>query len=116
MAITKILHINEAKTGNPATHLQNSLAYIQNPDKTEQCVLVGSINCLPENAFEQMLDTKVTFEKTNKRQGYHIVISFVPGEATEEQAFDIAERFAKGNGSAGCSPLPTSCARSMVWK
>lgn len=95
MAITKILHINEAKTGNPATHLQNSLAYIQNPDKTEQCVLVGSINCLPETAFEQMMDTKVTFEKTNKRQGYHIVISFVPGEATEEQAFDIVERFAK---------------------
>lgn len=56
---------------------------------------MGSINCLPETAFEQMMDTKVTYEKTDKRQGYHIVISFVPGEAKEEQALDIMERFAR---------------------
>lgn len=31
----------------------NALRYIQNPDKTEECVLVGSINCLPDTAFEQ---------------------------------------------------------------
>lgn len=42
-----------------------------------------------------MMDTKVTFGKTDKRQGYHIIISFVPGETTEEIAFDIVERFAK---------------------
>lgn len=95
MAITKILYLNEAQTGNPAGHLKNALEYIQNPEKTEECVLVGSINCLPETAFEQMMDTKVTYGKTDKRQGFHIMISFVPGEATEEQAFDIVGRFAK---------------------
>lgn len=42
-----------------------------------------------------MMDTKVTFGKTNKRQGYHIIISFAPGEATEEQALDIVARFAQ---------------------
>ena len=31
----------------------------------------------------------------DKRQGYHIIISFVPRETTEEIAFDIVERFAK---------------------
>ncbi len=93
MAITKILYLNEAQTGNPAGHLKNALEYIQNPEKTEERVLVGSINCLPETAFEQMMDTKVTYGKTDKRQGFHIMISFVPGEATEEQAFDIVGRF-----------------------
>lgn len=68
---------------------------IQNPEKTEERVLVGSINCLPETAFEQMMDTKVTYGKTDKRQGFHIMISFVPGEVTEEQAFDIVGRFAQ---------------------
>lgn len=95
MAITKILHINEVDTGNPARHLEQALDYIQNPEKTNENVLVGSINCLPETAFEQMMDTKMTFGKTDKRQGYHIIISFVPGETTEEIAFDIVERFAK---------------------
>lgn len=95
MAITKILYLNEAQTGNPAGHLKNALEYIQNPEKSEERVLVGSINCLPETAFEQMMDTKVTYGKTDKRQGFHIMISFVPGEATEEQAFDIVGRFAK---------------------
>lgn len=95
MAITKIQCLNEAHTGNPAAHLKNALLYIQNPEKTEENVLVGSINCLPDTAFEQMMDTKVTFGKTDKRQGYHIIISFAPGEATEEQALDIVARFAQ---------------------
>ena len=95
MAITKIQCLNEAHTGNPAAHLKNALSYIQNPEKIEENVMVGSINCLPDTAFEQMMDTKVTFGKTNKRQGYHIIISFAPGEATEEQALDIVARFAQ---------------------
>ena len=95
MAITKIQCLNEAHTGNPAAHLKNALSYIQNPEKTEENVMVGSINCLPDTAFEQIMDTKVTFGKTNTRQGYHIIISFAPGEATEEQALDIVARFAQ---------------------
>ena len=55
MAITKIQCLNEAHTGNPAAHLKNALSYIQNPEKTEENVLVGSINCLPDTAFEQMI-------------------------------------------------------------
>lgn len=93
MAITKIMHMNSEKNRNPAQHLQNALEYIQNPDKTEKLFLVGSVNCLPETAFEQMLDTKKLFQKTNKRQGYHIVLSLKPGEGTPEIAFDMARRF-----------------------
>lgn len=95
MAITKILYIDGVDQGNPAKHLKQALNYIQNPDKTEERVLVGSINCLPETAFEQMMETKQIFGKTDKRQGYHIIISFPPGESTEEQAFEITRRFAE---------------------
>ena len=96
MAITKILNIMESEGRNPATHLKNALEYIQNPDKTEECVLVGSINCLPDTAFEQMEETKNIFHKTGKRQGYHVIISFSPEEkVTAEQAMYVLEHFAK---------------------
>ena len=94
MAITKILNIHCATGGNPAAHLKNALEYIRNPDKTEQCHLVGSVNCLPDSAFEQMLDTKCVYGKSGKRQGYHVIISFLPDEAvTPEQARFVAEGF-----------------------
>ena len=96
MAITKILNIMESEGRNPASHLKNALEYIQNPDKTEECVLVGGINCLPDTAFEQMEETKNIFHKTGKRQGYHVIISFSPEEkVTAEQAMYVVEHFAK---------------------
>ena len=96
MAITKILNIMESEGRNPASHLKNALEYIQNPDKTEECVLVGGINCLPDTAFEHMEETKNIFHKTGKRQGYHVIISFSPEEkVTAEQAMYVLEHFAK---------------------
>ena len=94
MAITKILNINAEDGRNPATHLKAAIDYIQNPDKTECCNLEGSINCSPDTAFEQMMETKQTFGKTDKRQGYHTIISFDPEEpVTTEQARYVAENF-----------------------
>ena len=96
MAITKILNIMESEGRNPASHLKNALEYIQNPDKTEECVLVGGINCLPDTAFEQKEETKNIFHKTGKRQGYHVIISFSPEEkVTAEHAMYVLEHFAK---------------------
>ena len=96
MAITKILNIKESKGRNPASHLENALQYIQNLDKTEKCVLVGSINCLPDTAFEQMVETKNIFHKTGNRQGYHVIISFSPEEkVSAEQAMYVLEHFAR---------------------
>lgn len=96
MAITKILNIMESEGRNPASHLKNALEYIQNPNKTEECVLVGGINCLPDTAFEQMEETKNIFHKTGKRHGYHVIISFSPEEkVTAGQAMYVLEHFAK---------------------
>lgn len=97
MAITKILNIQAGDERNPATHLKNAIEYIQNPDKTEECVLVGSINCLPDTAFEQMLETKKLYHKTGKRQGYHIILSFSPEEVvTPETGTLCGGAFCKG--------------------
>ncbi|OYO67880.1 hypothetical protein CG709_16630, partial [Lachnotalea glycerini] len=93
MAISKIMRMNSEKNRNPAQHLQNALEYIQNPDKTEKLLFVGSVNCPPKTAFEQMMNTKKMFQKTDKRQGYHIVLALKPGEGTPEIAYDMAKRF-----------------------
>lgn len=95
MAITKILHINPPDKGKASAHLANAIDYILNPKKTENGLWTGSLNCDKDHALAAMLGTKDFFRKTDLRQGYHIVISFSPGEADEETAFDIVERFAK---------------------
>ena len=61
MAITKILNIQESEGRNPASHLKNALEYIQNPDKTEECILVGGINCLPDTAFSRWKRQRIYF-------------------------------------------------------
>ncbi len=95
MAITKIMCMKSAEHGNASTHLKHSIEYICNEAKTENGSLVGSINCLPDFAYEQMLGTKEMFGKTGGRQGYHFIISLKPGEGTKEQMLEIVQRFAK---------------------
>lgn len=93
MAITKILHMKQAKSGYLAKHLANGLKYIMDPDKTEDGRYIGGSNCFPENALEQMLETKRHFGKLDKRQGYHFIISFEEEEITENTAFELVGEF-----------------------
>lgn len=95
MAVTKILNIGAGKQGNMAAHLQNALAYIANADKTENGLLVGYINCMEGMVFEQMCRTKQLYGKASGRQGYHFVLSLVPGEGTSRQMFEIVREFAE---------------------
>lgn len=95
MAITKILHMKQAKSGYLAKHLANGLKYIMDPDKTEEGRYISGSNCFPENALEQMLETKRHFGKLDKRQGYHFIISFEEEEITEDTAFELVGEFVK---------------------
>lgn len=95
MAITKILHMKQAKSGYMAKHLANGLKYIMDPDKTEGGGYVSGSNCIPENALSRMLDTKRHFGKLDKRQGYHFIISFEEEDITEETAFAVVGQFVK---------------------
>ncbi len=95
MAITKVLHMKQAKTGYPAKHLANGLRYIMDPEKTSEGRYISGSGCVPENALAQMLETKRHFGKSDKRQAYHFIISFEEGEVTEETAFQIMRQFAE---------------------
>ena len=95
MAITKILHMKQAKSGYMAKHLANGLKYIMDPDKTEGGRYVSGSNCIPENALAQMLETKRHFGKLDKRQGYHFIISFEEEDITEETTFEVVGQFVK---------------------
>lgn len=75
MAISKILHMKDSGNSFHARHLKRALDYVMNPEKTQGGRLVGAINCQADMAFEQMMDTKKQFGKTDKRQGYHIILS-----------------------------------------
>lgn len=76
-------------------HLMCAINYITNNEKTQNGRLIGAINCLPDKAYEQMIETKISFHKTDKRQGYHIILSFKEGESNPDEVFEITEKFVK---------------------
>ena len=92
MAITKIIVIrgrldkrvsyvlNEDKTA-----LNNVLDYATDENKIqgEQRLYESAVNCDKASAFNDMMQTKKHFDKTDKVQGYHIIQSFKPNEATD---------------------------------
>ena len=93
MAISKILHMKDSGNSFHARHLKRALDYVMNPEKTQGGRLVGAINCQADMAFEQMMDTKKQFGKTDKRQGYHIILSFKEDEVEPDRAFEITQKF-----------------------
>lgn len=96
MAITKLNYIGMPKGGG-AAHLKNAIAYIMNPDKTEDAMWVGgNAGNTPGEVYQTMLDTKREWGKEGGRQGYHFVISFPPGETTAEQAYAVIRDFCEG--------------------
>ncbi len=94
MAISKILTIGDCGEGYSGKHLRQALDYITVPKKTGDGKWVGALNCQKEDVYSQMRQTKAAFGKTDKRQGYHMIISFVEGEVDAATAFEIIGRFA----------------------
>ena len=85
MAVTKLMHIGSAR-GKGTAHLKSSIRYIMNPDKTENGIYIGgNSGNTPEEVFDIMMETKREWCKEDKRQGYHFVISFKPGEADADR-------------------------------
>lgn len=95
MAVSKIFYLSENKgKGIRHQYLYNSIKYILNPIKTEE-KYVSAINCLPnlEMSYQQMIDTKNTYEKLDGRQGYHLIISFPKDFEDKELGFEIFWEF-----------------------
>ena len=82
------------------TRLDNSIRYVMNAEKTIDsstgAVLIGGINCFPNTAYRDMMQTKRRWDKANRRiQGYHVIHSFAPGEVTPEKAQEIGMELAR---------------------
>ena len=93
MAVTKILTLGESRKGRKGRHLENAIGYILAPEKTQGGRYVSAVNCQPENAYMQMVSTKEDFGKTDKRQGYHIILSFEEEKLDPAVAFEIVGKF-----------------------
>ena len=78
--------------------LSSLLAYCMRDDKTtlENIRLVSGVNCVPDAAYIDMMNTKLQFKKTDGKMYYHMVQSFSPSEKiTPELAHQIAVEFAQ---------------------
>lgn len=93
MAITKIFRINQSGGSSPGKYLKQALLYIADEEKTQEGKFVGSINCQAEHAYEEMIATKKQFGKTDKRQAYHMIISFEEYKLEPEVAFAVTKEF-----------------------
>ena len=77
--------------------LETLTGYAANEDKTQigERQFVTGINCFPETAAEKMIATKRKYGKTDKRQAYHLIQSFTPGEITPDLAHKIGVKYAE---------------------
>lgn len=87
MAVIKIKNIK--------SNLQTVINYGKNGDKTENGILVSSINCNVATSYEEMELTKKFFHKEDKILGYHIIQSFKGYEVTPERANQIGKELAE---------------------
>lgn len=93
MAITKLLNIKASKVGRPSTGLKNCIEYILNPEKTNDIWIGGNSGSNAEEVYQAMMETKMDYEKMEGRQGYHMILSFKPGETDEKTAYLITKEF-----------------------
>ena len=113
MAISKILNMKDCGGHFHGKHLKRALDYVMNPDKTQDGRLVGAINCQVDTAFEQMKETKRNFGKIDKRQGYHIILSFKENEVNPDTAFEITQKFVEEY-LGKSSIMERQCSHSLI--
>ena len=86
MAVTKIKPIKST--------LKKALDYIQNPEKTDEKMLVSSFGCSAETAdIEFGFTLSQALEKGNNL-AHHLIQSFEPGEVDYEKAHEIGRQLA----------------------
>lgn len=86
----------KTRTDNPNLQpLWDIFSYVSRPEATEQGEYVSAINCLKENALQQMILTKGQYGKENGYIAWHGYQSFKPDEVTPEQAHQIGLQTAK---------------------
>ena len=113
MATTTIIPLHVAKGRPVAKALRISVDYIKNPDKTNDGQWVTSYECDPLIADEEFSFSKRQYAQITGRDqgsrdviGYHLRISFKPGETDAATAnrigYDLAMKLTKGNHAFVC--------------
>ena len=91
---------NEKKTANPVFNeselqgLRDVMDYTYRDYKTEKQHYISGINCSPETARQEMVDTKLQYNKTGGIIAFHGYQSFEEGEVTPELAHEIGIKLA----------------------
>lgn len=86
MAVTKIHAITAT--------VDKAVAYICNPDKTDESIYISSYACAPETAA---IDFKYTLDhcrENSPNKAYHLIQAFAPGEVSFEEAHQIGKELA----------------------
>ena len=86
MAVTKIKPIKST--------LKKALEYIQNPDKTDDKMLVSSFGCNYETADIEFAFTLSQALDKGNNLAHHLIQSFEPGEVSFEKAHEIGKQLA----------------------
>ena len=115
--------LNERKSSRRenAENLHSILGEAINRDHTEQDLFQSGLGCTLASPFEDMLAVKKQWHKLGGVEGYHLVQSFAPGEATPELAhqigLELAQRLLGGEFQAVVSThLNTRCVHNhIVW-
>lgn len=74
--------------------VHKAIAYICNPEKTDEGILISSYGCSPQTAH---FDFKFALSKTNagdENKAYHMIQSFLPGEVDFDTAHQIGMELA----------------------
>jgi len=90
---------NEEKTNKISDEMYKELHKLGDVDNfefnsEEECYVSG-INCLPDTAYKDMLDTKEYWKKKDGILGYHAFQSFKEGEITPDMAHKIGLKLAE---------------------
>jgi len=94
-----IVHFVNYKRGTQSrAAMRGVMLYVMQEKKTawEGAPLVSGINCQPQSAYDDFLNTKLLYHKDGGVMFYHMVQSFPKGEAVDpRQAHEAARRLAE---------------------
>ena len=74
--------------------LYNAIRYVENDDKTDRQIYVDTINCSKRNAYGEMVAVQKRFGSRGDIVAWHGFQSFVSGEVTPDEAFEIGKETA----------------------
>ena len=101
MATTRLIPVHAGKGRSVGRAIEKIIAYVKNPEKTDEGQLITTYECNSYTAdAEFLLDKREYLQKTGRSRGkddvigYHLRQSFVPGEITPEEANRLGRELA----------------------